>query len=156
MTWSIFDTLCCLAARWAARNRRTRSSMVSCTTVPPAPAPAPTPALLPIDDEALGLLEDLLLAGVDFVLAWGVLEVKRVASATLRGLLLPAAMMILIPALSRFLPLFLGPLFPYFPQILLVVFGGVVKTDGRTEFRNRPGLLTTLVNSIQFVVNGRS
>ena len=122
--------------------------------MPPAPAPAPTPALLPIDDEALGLLEDLLLAGVDFVLAWGVLEVKRVASATLRGLLLPAAM-VLIPALSRSLPLFPGLLFPYFPQIL-VVFGGVVKTDGRTEFRNRSGLLTTLVNSIQFVVNGRS
>jgi hypothetical protein len=92
MTWSILETLCCFAARWAALNRRTRSSNVSCGTAPSAPL------LGNVCDAAFGLLED----GVDFAFACGVLEVKRVASATVRGLLLLLPAAILIHSSSSF------------------------------------------------------
>jgi hypothetical protein len=94
ITWSILDTLCCLAARCAARSRLTRSSIVSC-----AAAPIPFLRGNDDDDDAFGGLLLLVMLGEgeedDFAAACGVLDVNRVASATLRGLLL---LLLLLPA----------------------------------------------------------
>lgn len=107
MTLSILDISCVRAARWAARRRRTRSSSDSGRTAAaaapptaragfprgavPAAAEAEDDLVVPaavfddaaVFDEAEAVAADWELRA--FPLACGVFAVKRVASATLRG-----------------------------------------------------------------------
>jgi hypothetical protein len=105
MTLSILDISCVRAARWAARNRRTRSSSDSGRWPPAAPTREAAAAAVAMAGFPLGgavVLAVAEVAGVDgalpvaeavaadwelraFPLACGVLAVNRVASATLRG-----------------------------------------------------------------------